>query len=64
MPNSSVSKFFNLLKKGDLYSKEIKFAYDNGSKSLKSWLGVFVGLAITSILIFYAHLKLIILLKH
>ncbi len=64
MASSSVSKFFELLKKTDLYSKEINFAYDNGSKSLKSWLGVLVGLVITSILVFYAHLKLTILLKH
>lgn len=64
MPKSSVSKFCGNIKKFDLYSKEIKFAYDNGSKSLKSWLGVFVGLAITSILVFYAHLKLTILLRH
>ncbi len=64
MTKSSVSKFFEYVKKADLYSNEIKFSYYNGSKSLRSWLGVFIGLAITSILIFYAHLKLTILLRH
>ena len=64
MTKSSVSKLFEYIKKTDLYSNEIKFAYEDGSKSLKSWLGVFIGLAMTSILIIYAHLKLTVLLKH
>ena len=52
------------MKKADLYSSDIKLAYDNGSKSLKTWFGVIVGLIITSVLIFYAQIKLNVLLDY
>lgn len=64
MSRASVIRFLGYVKKADLYSSDIKLAYDNGSKSLKTWFGVIVGLVITSVLIFYAQIKLNVLLDY
>ena len=62
--SSSVSKLLELVKKTDLYSSGIDVAFENGKRSLKSWFGVCVGLSMTVIIVFYAHLKLEILLNY
>ena len=61
---SSLQRLGEIVKKGDLYPKEFDFTFDNGSRSLKSWVGVLAGAIMSTIILVYGMHKLQILLSY
>ena len=64
MSKSSCSSLLEVVKKTDPYSTDLTMSFGNGKRSLKSWFGVITGLFLTAIIVFYAFIKLDVLLNY
>ena len=61
MTESKISEF---LKKGDLFSQDIEILFQSGSRKLKSQCGTLLGIIMLSIIVFYAVLKIQIMVNY